>query len=134
MIDFFFKDPDEELVFNDQENVSVSTATRDRKTTMGGQNAATRNARGHDQTSHNMSSKQSNYFIEQNIKNTGTASRVSSTQGQSLKVLQGARTIQVPNARPQSSHARSFPTRKPFFVRFQDRKASNGMRNDGSLR
>jgi hypothetical protein len=64
MINFFFKDPEEELIFNDQENVSLSTATRDRKTTMGGQNVATRNTRGQDQTSHHMSSKQSNYFME----------------------------------------------------------------------
>lgn len=56
MMNFFFKDPEEELIFNDQENVSLSTATRDRKTTMG-QNHATRNTRAHDQTSNNMSSK-----------------------------------------------------------------------------
>ena len=117
MINFFFKDPEEELIYNDQENVSVSTATRDRKTTMG-HNIAARNTRGQDQTSNNMSSKQSTYFIEQNIKNAGTASRMSSTKGQSLKVLQGSQTIQVQNVRPQSSHARSFPTKKPFFVRF----------------
>ena len=134
MIHYFFKDTDEEFIYHDQENVSMSTATRDRKTTVG-QNIATRNNRGHDQTSNNMSSKHSTYFIEQNIKNVGSASRMSSTKGRSLKVLKGSQTIQVQNLRPQTSYASQLPTKKPYFVRFQSRGAShNRMRNDASLR
>jgi hypothetical protein len=134
MLNYFFKDAEEELIYPDQENVSRSTATRDRKTTMG-QHAATRNLRGHDQTSNNMSSKQSTYFIEQNVKNAGSASRMSSTKGHSLKVLKGSQTIQVQNMRPQTSYASQFPTKKPYFVRFQQRGVSNNrMRNDASHR
>lgn len=127
VLNYFFKDVDEEI-FHEQEVGSVSTATRDKKTATV-QNYPSRNQRAADQMSGNYSSKQSTYFVDQKM----AGSRLSSMKGgQSLKVLSSATT--AAKSRPQTSYGPKFPTRKPYFVRFQERRSGHAMRNDPSLK
>jgi hypothetical protein len=111
----------------------VSTATRDKKATTV-QNYETMNQKGHDKASYNYSSKHSTYFADQNTKAAASASRMSSAKGhggQSLKVF--SNSISVAKTRPQTSYGPKLPAQKPYFVRFQHRRAQ-GMQRDQSLR
>lgn len=108
-INNFFRDGDVEI-YNDQEVLSVSTATREKKIATA-QNAGTLTLKGHDKQSNNYSSNRSTYYGDQNTKAAASASRMSSAKGhggQSLKIF--SNSLNASKTRPQTSYGSKFAT------------------------
>jgi len=137
----YFKDGDDEIfhavMFNDHEDVSLSTATRDKKTTTLN-NYATVNQRGLEMFSNNASSKQSTYFDRYpKVIESGTRINSAKDQGdQPGRTL--SQSTSANKTRPQTSYhsyQNKFPTKKPYFVRFQQRREARGnIQRDPSLK